>query len=157
MSERAPYSRVYWSVMDDPKFDGVREDMRHFGSWTLLLIVADMAWPAPAFLPRSVPKASVSLLVETGLVDTLSGGRYRICGLDAERGRRRDAARTGPNRPPSGPRLTPVRDPNGAQDETRQDKPRQEKTSIAPAREMTIKEEEEALKDALARRVGVVR
>lgn len=91
MSDR-PYSRLYWSVMDDDKFDGIREDMRHFGTWSLLLMVADMAWPAPAFLPPA-PKASVTALVEAGLVDILSGGRYRVHGLDAERGRRSESAR----------------------------------------------------------------
>lgn len=91
MSDR-PYSRLYWSVMDDDKFDGIREDMRHFGTWSLLLMVADMAWPAPAFLPPA-PKASVAALVTAGLVDLLSGNRYRVHGLDAERGRRSDAAR----------------------------------------------------------------
>ena len=103
MSDRAPYSRVYWSVMDDPKFDGIREDPRHFGSWGLLLIVADMAWPAPAFPPPAVSKTSMRLLIEAGLVDSLSGGRFRIHGLDAERGRRRDAARTGSKRDPNAP------------------------------------------------------
>lgn len=95
MSERAPYSRVYWSVMDDPKFDGIRENPKHFGAWCLLLIVADMAHPAPAFPPPAVPKASMKMLVEAGLVDPLSGGRFRIHGLDAERGRRSDAGRVG--------------------------------------------------------------
>jgi hypothetical protein len=78
--------------MDDPKFDGIRDDVRHLGTWTLLLIVADMAWPAPAFLPP-VPKASVVALEAAGIVDLLAGHRFRIHGLDAERGRRSDAAR----------------------------------------------------------------
>jgi hypothetical protein len=83
---------VYWTVMDDPKFDDIRDDMRHLGTWTLLLIVADMAWPAPAFLPP-VPKPSVVALESAGIIDLLPGHRYRIHGLDAERGRRSDAAR----------------------------------------------------------------
>ncbi len=91
----APYSRVYWSVMDDDKFDGIREDPRLLGSWTLLLIVADMAHPAPAFLPPTVTKPSVARLVDAGLVDLLAGHRYRVHGLDAERGRRADSARVG--------------------------------------------------------------
>jgi hypothetical protein len=28
MSDRAPYSRVYWEVQFDSKFDGIREDIR---------------------------------------------------------------------------------------------------------------------------------
>jgi hypothetical protein len=88
-----PYSRVYWSVMDDEKFDGIREDVRHFGSWTILLIVADMAYPAPAFIPATVPKASVKALSACGLVDLLSGGRFRVHGLASEREMRSDSGR----------------------------------------------------------------
>ena len=93
MSERAPYSRVYWSVMDDPKFDGIRENARHLGSWLLLLIVADMAYPAPAFVPSTVPKASLRVLTECGLIDAMSGGRFRVHGLASERGMRSDTGR----------------------------------------------------------------
>lgn len=113
MSERAPYSRVYWSVMDDSKFDGIREDPRHFGSWCLLLIVADMAWPAPAFPPPTVSKASMKVLVEAGIVDRLTGGRFRIHGLDAERGRRRDAARVGNKSGPSATQTGTKREADG--------------------------------------------
>ena len=85
-SER-PYSRIYHEVMDDAKFDGIREDVRHFGTWALLLVVGDMAWPAPAYLPP-VPRRSVDALSKAGLVDVLSGGRFRIHGMDRERGTR---------------------------------------------------------------------
>jgi hypothetical protein len=112
MSERAPYSRVYWSVMDDAKFDGIREDVRLFGSWSLLLVVADMAHPVPAYLPRTVPKGAVTRLSECGLIDLLAGHRYRIHGLDAERTRRRVAAT---RLDPTGPQERPKRDPDGQQ------------------------------------------
>jgi hypothetical protein len=129
MSDRAAYSRVYWSVMDDPKFDGIREDVRHFGSWSILLIVADMAWPAPAYVPSLIPRASYRALVAAELVDDLSGGRFRIHGLEAERARRREAATRPPTgRTPRGPQPGPNRDPNGAQDEdeTRRDEVRRD-------------------------------
>ena len=112
MSERAPYSRVYWSVMDDPKFDGIRSDVRLFGSWSLLLVVADMAHPAPAFIPRTIPKAALTRLSEVGLIDLLDGHLYRIHGLTAERERRKAAATT---RGPDGTRTVPKRDPDGQQ------------------------------------------
>lgn len=92
MSEQ-PYSRVYWSVMDDDKFDGIRESPRHFGAWCLLLIVADMAFPAPAFPPPTVSRSSMKVLAEAGLVDLLSGGRFRIHGLEAERAKRSQSGR----------------------------------------------------------------
>lgn len=135
MSDRAPYSRVYWSVMDDDKFDGIREDVRHFGAWSLLLIVADMAWPAPAFVPAAVPKASYRLLVEAELIDSLSGGRFRVHGLDAERGRRSSNASASATarwshteRIPDGMQTHTERSPNGVLAETEpstsQDEPR---------------------------------
>lgn len=135
MSDRAAYSRVYWSVMDDPKFDGIREDPRRFGSWSILLIAADMAWPAPAYVPSTVPRSCYRALVTAGLVDELTGGRFRIHGLAAERGRRRDAAtRSGTGRDPDGSQTGGNREPDGALDEaeTRQD---EEKTSRGSARE----------------------
>ena len=121
MSDRAPYSRVYWSVMDDPKFDGIRSDVRLFGSWSLLLVVADMAYPAPAFVPRTVPKSALAKLSSAGLVDLLEGHLYRIRGLTAERERRKVAATT---RGPNGTRTVPKRDPDGYLDEAEQSKGR---------------------------------
>ena len=115
MSERAPYSRVYWSVLQDPKFAGIRNDMRHFGSWTLLLLVADMAWPVPAFVPPTVPKASLTKLVEAGLIDLTGDGMFRVHGLDGERDRRKAAAKRDPNGTQLGPQLGPKRDPRGTQ------------------------------------------
>ena len=126
MSERAPYSRVYWSVIDDPKFEGVYDDDAAFALWMRLLMNADALWPAPAALPRSTKAKPLGKLVDAGIIDLLPRDRYRIHGLDAERGRRRDAARTPPKREPDGNRLPPKREvfgpPARAIDETRQDK-----------------------------------
>lgn len=113
MSDRAPYSRVYWSVLSDPKFVEVRQDMRLLGSWTVMLIVADMAWPAPAFVPPVVTRSALARLVESGLVD-LDAGMFRIHGLDAERERRKAAATNGA---PKAPQVGPKRDPDGEQAE----------------------------------------
>ena len=88
-----PYSRVYHSVMDDPKFDGIREDCRTFGAWVLLLIVADMSWPATSFVPPTVPRACVARLQAVHLIDLYPGRRYRVHGLDAEREKRSHSAR----------------------------------------------------------------
>ena len=113
----APYSRVYWSVMDDPKFDDVRGDLMVFGSWTLLLIVADMAYPAPAFVPRSIPEYAMSELVRVGLVESLSGDRFRIHGLAKEREMRSQSGRN----------AAAVRwqsEPNARRDETSKDETR---------------------------------
>ena len=102
MSERQPYSRLYWSVFDDERFATIRGDMRHFGSWSVMLLVADMAYPASAFVPPVVPKASLAALVDAGLIEPQTGAMYRVHGLQAERERRADAARRGGGRDPSG-------------------------------------------------------
>lgn len=86
--ERAPYSRVYWSVMHDEKFDTIRADMRLLGSWLLMLMLADMAYPAPTFVPPTVSRRSLRALVDADLVALLPGKMYRVCGLAAERERR---------------------------------------------------------------------
>jgi hypothetical protein len=106
--------------MDDEKFDGIRENVRHFGSWTLLLIVADMAHPAPAFVPANVPKASLQALAQCGLVDLLSGGRYRVHGLASERGQRSDSARNA-----AAKRWHSARNADPMLDEARRDETRQ--------------------------------
>lgn len=110
-----PYSRVYWSVMDDPKFDGIRENPTHLGSWTLLLIVADMAHPAPALVPRSVPDDSLRALVDAGLIDPMSGDRFRVHGLAKEREIRSQSGRNAAAKRWHS-------EPNARQDETRRDK-----------------------------------
>lgn len=86
------YARIYWTVMDDEKFDGIREDVRLFGAWSLLLVMADMAWPASTYVPPTVPKAAFRRLVECELIDELPGLRYRVHGLDKERQSRSQSA-----------------------------------------------------------------
>lgn len=120
MSERAAYSRVYWSIVDDPKFVTIYDHDSHLAAWLRLLLIADQAHPASAHLPSNVKRSSVSALSEAELIDTLPGGRYRIHGLDAERERRRIAATSRGDRPPtrprpSGDRLVTERSPSGIQ------------------------------------------
>lgn len=91
VTERA-YCRVYYSIKDDPKFDTVRGDDHHLATWLRLLMAADALWPASPDVPASASRASVKALVAAELVDLLPGGRYRIHGLDAERGTRRESA-----------------------------------------------------------------
>jgi 5-methylcytosine-specific restriction endonuclease McrA len=89
---RRPYSRVYWSIVDDPDFDGIYGDNSALATWLRLLIVADGTWPATAPLPRSVREAPLRKLVNKGLIALLPGDRYRVKGLDAERERRSSSA-----------------------------------------------------------------
>jgi hypothetical protein len=94
MSDRAPYSRVYWGIVDDDKFQTVYDDDRHLATWLRLLLVADQSWPASAHLPAGCRRSSVAELERVQLID-LAGNRYRVRGLDAERGRRAEAGRIG--------------------------------------------------------------
>lgn len=94
---RRPYSRVYWEVIDDPKFAHVWDDDRALATWLRLLVAADMAWPASATLPYNVGAKALAILVGAGLVDRQAGGRYRIHGMDKERQTRSDAARDAVN------------------------------------------------------------
>jgi hypothetical protein len=110
VSERAPYSRVYWEILHDPKFDGIRHDCRLIGAWLLLLLQADAAWPQPAYIPPTVSRSSYRRLVEATLVDDLSGHLYRIHGLEAERLRRKELATS---RKPLGTQAGTGRSPDG--------------------------------------------
>ena len=94
MSERAPYSRVYWGIADDPKFLTIFDDDRHLATWLRLLLIADQAHPASGHLPANARKVSVSALAVADLI-TLTGSRFRVKGLDAERARRAEAGRVG--------------------------------------------------------------
>lgn len=145
MGERAPYSRVYWSIVDDSKFESIYDDDHHLAAWLRLLLIADQAHPASAHLPANVLRRSVRALAEVGLID-ISGQRYRVHGLDAERSRRasqsvsRLVASQDPSGTPNGhhlvPKRSPVSTPDGdrlvprarsraAGDETRRDEPSQ--------------------------------
>ena len=94
-NDRAPYSRVYHAIVDDPKFAAVYDDDRRLATWLRLLIVAEQAHPASAYIPTGTNRAAVTSLVDAGLIDLGSGSRFRIHGLDAERERRSEPGRIG--------------------------------------------------------------
>lgn len=90
-----PYVRVYYRIIDDPRFEHVYDDDRALATWLRLLLTADAMHPAPAPIPVGVRKPSLDKLVAAGLVDTLPGGRYRFHGLAAERARQSARGRAG--------------------------------------------------------------
>lgn len=92
MAERAPYSRVYWGIVDDPKFAIVYDDDHALATWLRLLLIADQAHPASGHLPSGCRKATVQALAEAKLI-RVTGSRFRITGLDAERNMRSESAR----------------------------------------------------------------
>jgi hypothetical protein len=138
MGERAPYSRVYWTVRSDERLDGIYADDRHLATWLRLLIAADMAWPAPADLPSGAKPASIRALVAAGVIELLPGSLFSFHGLDAERGRRRDAAassagnRWGSGRRAEGMRTDTGRIPDGMLAEPRLDEDRRDEIPHTP-------------------------
>lgn len=86
------YVRVYHDdlMRDYPESWG---DDAILATWLRLLVIADKMWPAMPELPRSVKPRPLSALVSVGLVELVGSHGYRVRGLDAERTRRRDAAR----------------------------------------------------------------
>jgi len=85
-----PYSRVYWTVVDDPMFEGIF-DTPVLATWLRMLLMADAMYPASAPIGRR--NSDVRRLVAAGLVIEKPGNRYSMRGLDAERERRSRAGR----------------------------------------------------------------
>lgn len=95
MTDRQPYSRIYHGIVDDPKFATIYDDDRRLATWLRLLIVAEQAHPASAYIPEGTNRAALKALCDVGLIDIGTGRRFRIHGLDAERTRRSESARVG--------------------------------------------------------------
>lgn len=88
-----PYVRVYYRIVDDPKFAAIYDDDAALALWLRLLLSADAMYPAAAPLPFGTRRAVLAKLVECGLVDVGANNRYRIHGLEAEREQRSEHAR----------------------------------------------------------------
>jgi hypothetical protein len=125
MSE--PYSRLYHKFSRE--FPAIYADDHAFAAWGRLLLIADASWPMRPPLPRSVRPKVLACLQGAGLV-LLEGDCYTVRGLDAERTRRRDAARIGAaQRWQSDGNATAM----PRRDETSKDETREERTPPPPA------------------------
>lgn len=91
-AQQDPYVRVYYRIVDDPKFADVFDHDARLATWLRLLLLADGTYPAPAPIPFGVNKAALNHLVAVGLVDLEPGSRFRIHGMEAERGVRGERA-----------------------------------------------------------------
>ena len=80
-----PFVRVYYEIIDDPRFERVYPDDHALAAWLRLLIEADAMYPAPAPLPRRVRAQAMRLLIDEGIVELVNADHYRIHGLAAER------------------------------------------------------------------------
>lgn len=92
-----PYVRVYYRIIDDPRFESVYDDDRLLATWLRLLLTADATYPAPAPIPANVNRRAFGQLVQVGLIEATTAHRYRVHGLTAEREKRSDAARAAAN------------------------------------------------------------
>ena len=81
----AEYSRIYHTVVDDPKFDEVYDDDRRWAAYTRLLMAAEAAYPSPAPLPRWLADDVLEHLASVRIVEVVRRTSYRIVGLKAER------------------------------------------------------------------------
>lgn len=94
------YSRLYHSILADPKFATVYPDDRAWALYTRLLMAADAAWPTRVALPRSAGKYAIGVLLEAGVI-ALTGDLVTIPALAKERAHRYGKKGTGRLRYPS--------------------------------------------------------
>ena len=92
-AQEDPYVRVYYRIMDDPRFEAVYPDARVLGTWLQLLIVADAMYPARAPLPSYVHRPSLKVLVDAGIVELRHHSHYVVHGLASEREKRSQSGR----------------------------------------------------------------
>lgn len=78
-----PHIRIYSSIMEDEKFDNVRDNDAAFAWYVRLLFIAHAAYPAPGYLPR-VPRKVLATLQDAGLI-AVSGSRFTMSGVAKER------------------------------------------------------------------------
>ena len=128
------YVRVYYSVVNDERFDEIYHDPRRFGTWLQLLLIADAMYPAEAPVPAYVHKASLKALVDCGLVELRAHQHFVMHGLASERQLRGHSARNA-----AAVRWQSERNANPM---PRQDEHRQDKTSIARANGKIVDEQD---------------
>jgi hypothetical protein len=89
-----PYSRVYWRVKDDERFEHAYSCDTCWAAYVRLLMDAEAAYPASATMPASLKRHARVQLVADGIVELRPHDCYVIHGLQAERERRSEAARS---------------------------------------------------------------
>lgn len=82
------YANVYFTIQTDERTASIWQDDALLGLWTRLLVLAEQAWPEPAYLPRSVNRRRLATLTDAGCIEVVDKDRYRFHGLDSERARR---------------------------------------------------------------------
>lgn len=85
------YARVYFEIVEHPRFERVYGNPSALGTWLQMLLTADAMYPMTPPMPPRTP--TVRLLIDAGLVIERPGNRYSIRGLEAERERRSSVGR----------------------------------------------------------------
>lgn len=149
------YSRLYHSVLSDPKFATVYPDDRAWALYTRLLMSSDAAWPTPVAMPRSAARAAIRILVEAGVIEVVND-LVRIPALVKERAHRYGNGK-GRLRYPSD--RSPDRSEGGAEseDDRSESEPRG-RASVSPSSLSSISssESEDRARDAEPERPALV-
>jgi hypothetical protein len=93
MTDERKYVRVYYGDMIRD-YPDVWADDAQLAAWLRMLSTADPMWPTPPEIPRSVKPRTLTALTGSTLVEPLPQHRFRMKGMETERKRRSDAART---------------------------------------------------------------
>jgi hypothetical protein len=93
MTDRGPFSRVFWSIRTDERLANIYPHDARLGAWLRLLMAADMAWPGPADIPATANRKTLASLCDEGVIELLPGGMFRFHGLDSLRNERSEKAR----------------------------------------------------------------
>ena len=79
---RARYTPLPHALLDDPLFTEVYASDALLAAYIRLRMHADQTWPASAPIPRSIRRAALERLVESGLVVVQPGDRYKMPDVD---------------------------------------------------------------------------
>jgi hypothetical protein len=85
------YSRIYHRLMNE--YTGLWRNDAQLALFVRLLVLADKFWPEDAPLPR-LRTSALRSLIDSGVITVDGHDNFQVRGLDAERTRRSDAART---------------------------------------------------------------
>jgi hypothetical protein len=90
VAELRRYTPVYRDIREEHE---LWDDDRVLAWWLRLRVMADVAYPADAILPRSLPDDVLERLVALHKISRVNGDLYRFRGVDMDRTRKSDHGR----------------------------------------------------------------
>lgn len=88
-----PYSRLYWRVKADERFEHVYSCDVCWAAYTRLLMDAEASYPSPASIPRHLKAHARTQLLDAGIIELRPHECFVVHGLQKERERRGEQAR----------------------------------------------------------------